>query len=280
MAGPGATVVEPPEKAPPPDATSVEEAAMPVGGTYVEPVSTPAEGTDETQAEPDLPVGTAAGAAGIVSATEGQAVPPQIVADSPAPPRSRKIFGLSMPLFAGAAIGFMCLLGIGAFGISRIFAGGLGASPETEEPVALVANTEALTETAVPAPSATLTLAPTDVPTETPVPPTPTPDTPYVVIMDISLDGSTYVVDYEVHNFPESPQLHVHMFFDSVPPENAGSPASGPWKLTWGPYGDPPFTQYGVSNRPAGAMQMCALVANPNHSVQQGTGNCVDLPEN
>ena len=87
------------------------------------------------------------------------------------------------------------------------------------------------------------------------------------------------MVDYEVYNFPESPQLHVHMFFDTVPPEQAGAPGSGPWKLTWGPYGDPPFTQYGVSNRPAGATQMCSLVANPNHSVQFDTGNCVDLPE-
>jgi len=68
------------------------------------------------------------------------------------------------------------------------------------------------------------------------------------------------------------------MFFNTVPPEQAGSPASGPWKLTWGQYGDPPFTQYGVANRPAAASQMCALVANPNHSVILGTGNCMDLP--
>jgi hypothetical protein len=86
------------------------------------------------------------------------------------------------------------------------------------------------------------------------------------------------VVNYEVHNFPESPSLHVHMFFNSVPPEQAGSPGSRPWKLTWGVYGDPPFTEYGPANRPAAATQMCALVANPNHSVQFGTGNCFDLP--
>ncbi|HSO20137.1 MAG TPA: serine/threonine-protein kinase, partial [Desulfosarcina sp.] len=145
VAGPGATVVEPVETAPPSDATSVEEPAMPVGGTYVEPVSTPAERTDQTQAEPDLPVGTAAGAAGIASATEGQAVPPKVVADSPAAPRSRKIFGLSLPLLAGGIIGFICLLGVGAYGVSRIFAGGPGAAQETEEPVALVLSTETST---------------------------------------------------------------------------------------------------------------------------------------
>jgi hypothetical protein len=189
---------------------------------------------------------------------------------------------MTLPVFAAAIIGMFCLLGLGAFGITRIFAGGggPGASPATEEPVALVANTEAPTETPSPEPTATLTPEPTLTPTETPIPASPTPDTPYVVITDITLDGNTYVVDYEVHNFPDSPQLHVHMFFDTVPPEQAGSPASGPWRLTWGPYGDPPFTQYGVSHRPGGATQMCSLVANPNHSVQLGTGNCVDLPEN
>jgi hypothetical protein len=98
------------------------------------------------------------------------------------------------------------------------------------------------------------------------------------VITGIRVQGDFYAVDYEVHNFPEDANLHVHMFFDTVPPEQAGSPGVGPWKLTWGSYGDPPFTQYGIANRPADATQMCALVANPNHSVQLDSGNCVDLP--
>jgi hypothetical protein len=187
--------------------------------------------------------------------------------------------GMTLPVLAVAVLGVICLLGAGIFGISRILAGGLGASPATEEPVIPVAlDTQAPTETAAPEPTATQA-PPTETPTETPVPASPTPDTPYVVITGISLDGNVYVVDYEVHNFPESPQLHVHMFFDTVPPENAGAPGSGPWELTWGPYGDPPFRKYGVANRPAAAGQMCSLVANPNHSVQMGTGNCVDLPE-
>ncbi len=127
-----------------------------------------------------------------------------------------------------------------------------------------------LTEAAVP---------PTGTPTDTPVPLTPTPTNPYVLITGIRIENNKYVVDYEVHNFPESPSLHVHMFFNTVPPEQAGSPGSGPWELTWGRYGDPPFTKYSPANRPAKATQMCALVANPNHSVQFNTGNCFDLPE-
>jgi hypothetical protein len=143
------------------------------------------------------------------------------------------------------------------------------ALEEAQEPTQSIAPA---TDTDTPEP-------PTATPTETPVPLTATPSTPYVLITGIRLENNIYVVDYEVHNFPESANTHVHMFFNTVPPEQAGSPASGPWKLTWGPYGNPPFTQYGTANRPANATQMCALVANPNHSVILESGNCFDLPE-
>lgn len=158
-----------------------------------------------------------------------------------------------------------------------------GAFSPSPEPTPTSAPTSTFTQ---PAPAATST-APlgTDTPEPTPtleptatITLTPTPSTPYVVITGILLENNRYVVNYEVHNFPESPSLHVHMFFNTVPPEQAGSPGSGPWKLTWGVYGDPPFTEYGPANRPAAATQMCALVANPNHSVQPASGNCFDLP--
>jgi hypothetical protein len=69
--------------------------------------------------------------------------------------------------------------------------------------------------------------------------------------------------------------MHIHFFFDTVSQDQAGSPGSGPWKIYGGPS---PFAQYGVAHRPASAMQMCALVANSNHSIQFDSGNCVDLP--
>ena len=69
--------------------------------------------------------------------------------------------------------------------------------------------------------------------------------------------------------------MHVHFFFDTVPPTKAGMPAKGPWYVYAGPI---PFKGYKVSDRPAKATQMCILVANPDHSVIQKTGNCVDLP--
>ncbi|MCS6910597.1 MAG: hypothetical protein NZM11_08530 [Anaerolineales bacterium] len=40
-----------------------------------------------------------------------------------------------------------------------------------------------------------------------------------------------------------------------------------------------PFTRFKeVSDRPAGVTAICALVANPDHSVRPGSGNCVTLP--
>jgi hypothetical protein len=84
------------------------------------------------------------------------------------------------------------------------------------------------------------------------------------------------VVVYETFGYTEAlPGMHIHFFFDTVPPDQAGTPGSGPWILYGGPR---PFTGYRVNQRPTGARQMCALVANPDHSVIAESGNCVDLP--
>jgi serine/threonine-protein kinase len=174
-------------------------------------------------------------------------------------PRSFRTLG-----FIGAGIfGLICLVAIFAIGgsiLSDVFA----PSPPTETPTLSFTDTPAIIFTETPAETATPE-------------PTATPTGPYVVITSITLENNKYVVNYEVGNF-EGQNYHVHMFFDTVPPENAGSPGNGPWKLTYGNYGPSPFTQYGPANKPATASQMCALVANPNHSVILNTGNCVDLP--
>jgi len=95
-------------------------------------------------------------------------------------------------------------------------------------------------------------------------------------INGISVQNGLYVVDFGTSGFtPQLPGQHVHFFFNTVPPEQAGVPGSGPWILYGGPS---PFTGYGVADRPGDATQMCILVANPDHSVQLGTGNCVGLP--
>jgi hypothetical protein len=90
------------------------------------------------------------------------------------------------------------------------------------------------------------------------------------------------VVDFETFGF--EPQLlaqHVYFFFDTVRPEDAGTPGSGPWQVYPANEGQPgtsPFTMLGVYDRPSDATHMCVLVANPDHSVLFNTGNCINLP--
>jgi len=119
------------------------------------------------------------------------------------------------------------------------------------------------------------TLAPTEVPTT----PTPTYPSLYVKINEISLTSSNqYSVAYETFRYTEVlPGQHIHFFFDTVMPENAGMPGSGPWILYGGPR---PFTGYSVYQKPKDAVQMCTLVANANHTIILESGNCMDLPVN
>ncbi len=251
---PGATMYERPVES---KGTIVESGPLPTPyGTIVE--RDPFSNT----AKPGS--GTNAGGTSI----EGSAIRPSASVPAAQPKKS----GLVLPLVIGGLFGVGCLI-VGAIFLASNLLGKEPSAP-TEPPLVIAANTEAPTATLAPE----ATAVPTEIPTETAIPLTATPETPYVVITGISLENAVYVVDYDVHNFPEASNLHVHIFFNSVPPEQAGSPGSGPWKLTWGSYGDPPFTQYIVSSRPSNATQMCALVANPNHSIQLNSGNCVDLP--
>lgn len=202
-------------------------------------------------------------------------VQPVSTAPTPSAPTPAKSLNRPIWWIAGASLLLVCCVALAiVWRANSAMLAGTATQTQSIEPT----HTEAVISTEPVVVAATDTLAPTENPTDTPIPITPTPQGPYVVITGIHLNNNTYVVDYEVHNFPASPQLHVHMFFNTVSPAQAGMPGLGPWKLTWGQYGDPPFTQYGVANKPANATQMCSLVANANHTVQQGTGNCVDLP--
>ena len=158
------------------------------------------------------------------------------------------------------------LLGTGTFSFSS------RKATQTATPTTVVPATPTV-EVPTNTPPPTATIEPSITPTPTFAPPI----LPYVRITSITIDDqSRYVVEYETYGYTEQlPGMHVHFFFDTVPPDQAGAPGSGPWKLYGGPR---PFTEYTVSNRPAEATQMCALVANADHSVQPDSGNCEDLP--
>lgn len=233
-------VVAPPQPEPVP-VKDIPQAA-PVSSTYSQPVTSAPVPTTTTS--------TAAGS----------------------PPATRR----SLWVIGAAVLGFLCLA-VFLVGARQIIGNRAraqrNATNQTQTALAFIAPTVLATEP----PVVLVPAMETSAPTETALPTlSPTPEGPYVIITGIRVEGNLYIVDYEAHNLDDS--MHVHMFFNTVPPEQAGSPATGPWKLTWNAYGDPPFTQYGIANRPADATQMCSLVARSNHSVILGTGNCVDLP--
>jgi actin-like ATPase involved in cell morphogenesis len=100
-----------------------------------------------------------------------------------------------------------------------------------------------------------------------------------VTITSITLDGDTYVVEYETNYDPvigDGDAIHIHFYFDTVPLSEAGTPGDGPWILFDGPG---PFTEYRLSDRPEGATQMCATPATSGHAVHnERSFHCVDLP--
>ena len=156
---------------------------------------------------------------------------------------------------------------------------------KTDVVVLVVTDTPSSPPTTISEASATPTAEPTATtgPTATATPavaPTATipPGIPFVRINKIEVDDQNrYVVEYETAEYTEQlPGVHIHFFFNTVPPDQAGTPGKGPWILYGGPR---PFTGYKTSDRPAEASQLCALVANANHSVQPDSGTCYPLPD-
>jgi molecular chaperone DnaK (HSP70) len=237
-------------------ATVLPEESIPAPVEAV-PVDTNASREDVSREAPaaSAAAGGAAATAAAASASDGV--------------RARRFLPVGLAL---GAVAVVAAVAIGA----NLFGGGIGAasSPSPGPSLAVVPSTSPSPSVATPSPVVT----PSPSPTATPAPtPTPTPAGRQARITGITISGGRYQVDYEVFNFePKLPgDRHVHFFFDTVPPEEAGVPGNGPWILYAGPV---PFTEYRVSDRPTGARQMCILVARADHSVVQETGNCADLP--
>ncbi|MEJ2208796.1 MAG: serine/threonine-protein kinase [Anaerolineae bacterium] len=103
------------------------------------------------------------------------------------------------------------------------------------------------------------------------------PAAPSVEITGISLNAdSNYVVEFTPSGFvPSIPGNTIHFYFDTVTPDQVGIGGDANRQIWDGPS---PFDGYVSSDRPVGATEMCAIVANPDHSVIAGSGNCYPLP--
>jgi molecular chaperone DnaK len=214
-------------------------------------------------------------AAGAVGATPAATAAAGAVGASP-----EKAGGIPRVAVA-AVLGLALVLAIGA-GAFAMIGNPSGSAAGTPSPSALLgqaslpASSVESVAPASPSPSVASLEPASPTPTAAPTP-TPTPAGRQARITKIVLTGSTYVVTYEVFGYKQKlPGQHVHFFFDTVPSKQAGMPGAGPWFVYGGPI---PFKGYKVSDRPTKATQMCILVANPDHTVIQNTGNCVDLPK-
>jgi len=200
----------------------------------------------------------AAGPAPAAAASTGAPV-------SPAPPSGSGggLFSNRFAVIGGAVVG---LVAAGAL-IPFLFMGG----DDDDEPGPAAPTGQAATPNPT-TPATPSTTAPTAATAATA---TLAPNTSRIT--SIQVVNGRYSVVFETGGFqPVVTAQHVHFFFNTVPPANAGVPASGPWFVYGGPS---PFTGYSVAEKPAAATQMCVLVANADHSVRQGTGNCIDLPQ-
>jgi molecular chaperone DnaK len=264
--------------------TPASEATAPLVPPPVIPAGEPLTESEEPAGTEPAPPKTAAPPVAPPApepAAEAEPEPePEPVAAAAAPPPPREPAGSGrgggrrMPLAAFVAIPVVAV--VAAVGAFLVFNGGnndTAANPDDDATPTEAAETPDVARTPTrQAAVATSTPTPTNTPT-----PTPTRPPQYSEITTIATQGNDYVVNFRVEGFqPNIQSIHVHFFWDTIPPEQAGIPANpGNWILYGGPS---PFRGYKVSDRPPGAQQMCILVANADHSVRLNTGNCVDLP--
>jgi serine/threonine-protein kinase len=212
-----------------------------------------------------------------VPPTPPVAAPPQTFSGTLAQPASLPVWAW---LVATAVIVLVTGLAV-LFASNFIINNAPAAAPPTATLEAAATNTAppAPTATTAPAPTATTGagLYPTSPPAAGPTATMPPENAPISIILGaVVVNADRYVVEYHVEGFEPSPTgTHMHFFFDTVPPDQAGAGGLGPYEVYAGPN---PFTRFRVSDRPAGATAICALVANPDHSVRLGSGNCVALP--
>lgn len=279
------TLREMPEEEPVTDQTSVAVAAASATALHAERSADPVLDTAE---QPVVPAKSAEGAVVLSAQTTVEESQGIGAADSAAPTEGKRGIPKIVFVLGGVAAVVFLLIVVGgiAAGVNMLGGGGgdaptqsaeLALEPTSDEvsvALAMVEGTPTPTATNTPP---TATVEPSLTPTASITTTETVPPGFYVRINEIGIEGDRYLVEYETFEYTETlPGMHVHFFFDTVPPDQAGVPGSGPWILYGGPR---PFMEYKLNQRPPAATSMCALVANADHSVQQDTGNCVELPE-
>jgi actin-like ATPase involved in cell morphogenesis len=204
------------------------------------------------------------------------AAPPRAAAQpvEAAPRHRRKGAVIAVAAVVAAAVG------VGAFALLGGDDGG-DAAPEGSDPVAQTVEqvSDDTAEVVTPDTAAGDTAAP---PSEREC---NAPSGRCAFIDDISRDGDTMVVrydtvGYEPHQNAGPDSRHVHFYFDTVPPAQAGVPADPSNWVAWGleEGGGDYVYSFPVSDIPPEASQLCASVANVDHALDGVNFQCVRLP--
>ncbi len=292
LAAPEPTASEPaaPEHAAPAGpAAAPTPAPVPVAPDPATAASAPA--TAGQAPEPAAAVPTPPAPAQVPPAPPAPPAEPRTgILPEPPPRPARRVPAMAVGAGVGALVAIVALVllltrggpedaAASAASASSAADGAAAAASPSPEPSTATSSEEAWSE---PTSGETSDTSPDDPPTAG------LPGGRYVEITGITLQGDRYAVDYETYNY--TPKIsdndgdyHIHFFFDTVAPENAGT--NGPDPAEWILYDGPvPFTGYGPADRPPGADKICALVANHLHEIAMyggradKTGNCVDLP--
>jgi hypothetical protein len=224
------------------------------------------------------------GAAAAAAPTMGVAVPGD-VDETPAVVTATAATGVSrrrIAIGAGVLVALVVLVTVAIAALSRGDDTPLadGATTTTDQAAIVqpadvgqstTSTTTSTTTTRLPAVVAAVATTTTAAATTSMVPPE------IVEILGIDLKSGRYLVEYETTGYTERlPGLHVHFYWNNIYEEQAGV---GPIEADWFVWGGPrPFDGYTVSERPSGVTAMCSVVANPDHTIKLGTGNCHALP--
>lgn len=96
-------------------------------------------------------------------------------------------------------------------------------------------------------------------------------------------NSNEIVVTYETVGYepdidggPES--RHIHFYFNTVPVDQAGLPATGPWVVYDVDDNGEYVYRFPDSEIPDGATELCASAANVNHGLDDHLQDCATLP--
>ncbi len=269
----------PPERPAAPTVVPTAAGGTPAGGVDSPPAGTPGAESPTVPTPADTPASTPP------PAVERLTVPP--VSE---PPTAKSGGGMNKGVLAAiAAVVLVAIVG------AVVLLGGGGDDTAASDPSSTTAaegaalggetstTTTSVPETTTTTSAVTTTTVATTTTTTLPLSQQCTSDIKsndkWVCITDVTREGDVITADFDFDWGGDTPSVaggdHFHVFGNNVPPELAGTQASGG---SWTVWDQQQFTGRIGGDISPDATELCVLWANPDHTVNQGTGNCWPIP--